>query len=369
MKLTAQVKLLPINEQAQALRETLERANAACNYASAWAWERKTFGQWLLHRNLYHEIRERFSLSAQVTVRVLAKVADAYRLDRNTQRVFRPTGSIAYDERILRWFVQQSKVSIWTVCGRMNIPFACGERQRQLLACQQGETDLAYVGSAFYLFATCNIDEPEPIDVQDILGCDLGIVNILSDSDGTVYSGGTINGLRHRHRRLRKRLQAKGTKSARRLLRKRRYKESRFARDVNHCISRRVVQIAQGTRRAIALENLRGIRQRVTVRRGQRATLHSWAFYQLGQFITYKAQEAGVPILYVDPRNTSRTCPVCGYIDSRNRHTQALFSCVSCGFSGPADTIAAENIRRAAVNLPNASTATIAAVSGASRLL
>ena len=260
MKLTAQVKLLPTTEQAQALRETLERANAACNHISEWAWTHQVFGQWSLHHALYYAVREQFALSAQMAVRSIAKVADAYKLDRKAQRTFRPTGSIAYDDRILRWSLKDSVVSIWTVRGRQTVSFVCGERQRALLANRQGESDLAIVDGTYYLLACCNVEELDPIDVSGVLGCDLGIANILTDSDGNTYSGGQVNGLRHRHRRLRKRLQSIGTKSARRLLKKRRRKESRFAKDVNHCISRRVVDTAQGTGRAIALEELGGIR-------------------------------------------------------------------------------------------------------------
>lgn len=170
MKLTAQAKLLPTAEQAQALRETLECANAACNYISAWAWEHQRFGQWALHRALYYDVRQRFGLSAQMTVRVLAKVADAYKLDRKTQRTFKATGSIAYDDRILRWLLGESAVSIWTTHGRLTIPYVCGPRQRELLAKRQGESDLALVDGTFYLFATCNVEEVEPIDMQGILG-------------------------------------------------------------------------------------------------------------------------------------------------------------------------------------------------------
>jgi IS605 OrfB family transposase len=121
----------------------------------------------------------------------------------------------------------------------------------------------------------------------------------------------------------------------------------------NHCISKKLVAKAKDTNRAIALEDLQGIRLRVTVRRKQRATLHSWAFYQLRAFVTYKAKRTGVPIFLVNPRNTSRTCPVCGHVDTANRTNQSTFCCVRCGFAGLADHIAAVNIgRRAVVNPP-----------------
>ena len=101
MKLVAQVKLLPTPEQADALRRTLELANSACNYLSERAWEAKTFRQYDLHKLAYHDARAEFpDLSSQIIVRSIAKVADAYKLDRRTKRTFRPYGSIAYDQRI-----------------------------------------------------------------------------------------------------------------------------------------------------------------------------------------------------------------------------------------------------------------------------
>ena len=356
MKLVVNLKLLPSPYQHRALLQTLESANAACNFVSGAAWEQQTFGQFKLHKLVYYPIREQFDLTAQVAVRCIAKVADAYKLDRDTQRTFQPHGSIAYDDRILRYF-PDDRVSIWTMKGRQTIPYACGPRQRELMAFRQGETDLVVRGQTFYLNVVVDVEEPPLLEAQDVLGCDLGIVNILADSDGETYSGGTVNGLRKRHAKLRARLQSKGTHSARRLLQKRRRKESRFARDVNHCISKQVVLKAERTNRAVALEDLQGIRQRVRVRKGQRRQHHSWSFNQLRSFIQYKARLQGVPVVLVDPRNTSRTCPACGLMDKANRVSQAWFSCVRCGFAGPADTFAARNIRvlgRVDVNLPNA---------------
>jgi IS605 OrfB family transposase len=353
MKLVAQVKLLPTPEQADALRRTLEQANAACQFVSNTAWETKTFRQYDLHHKCYQAVREQFGLSAQVAVRAIAKVADAYKLDRKAKRTFKTTGSIAYDDRILSWRLQDQTVSILTVNGRLRIPFVCGERQLEMLQTRQGESDLGLYKGLFFLSATCEVDEPKPINVDGALGVDLGVVNIAVDSDGQIHSARHTNNVRHRHRRLRAKLQAKGTRSAKRKLKRLSGKERRFAKDTNHCISKKLVAKAKDTNRAIVLEDLRGIRERVTVRRKQRATLHSWGFYQLRAFVTYKAKRSGVPVILVDPRNTSRTCPACGHVDKANRPSQSRFSCVVCGFAGLADHIAAINIgRRAAVNPP-----------------
>jgi IS605 OrfB family transposase len=353
MKLIAQVKLKTTQEQANALKRTLECANAARNYISRKAWNHKTFGQYKLHHLTYREVREKFGLTAQMTVRCIASVADAYKIDCKTKRIFKPTSAIAYDDRILRWNLDKSGVSIWTLDGRLHVPFVCGNRQRELLFSQQGETDLILFRDKFFLSATCNVEEPDPIDVEGVLGVDLGIVNIAVTSDGDIMSGSAVNNIRHRHRRLRAKLQSKGTRAARRRLKKLSGREARFARHTNHVMSKRIVAIAQGTHRAIALEDLGGLRDRVRLRRDQRVTLHSWSFHQLGQFIEYKAQRAGVMVVRVNPRNTSRTCPECGCIDKRNRPSQETFLCVSCGFSGFADHIAAGVIaHRAIVNSP-----------------
>jgi putative transposase len=356
MKLTAQVKLVPTPQQAESLKATLERANAACNAISEYAWEHQVFGKYPLQKALYYILREQFELTAQMVVRCLSKVADSYKLDKQSKRLFKAQGCVAYDNRILAYRQQTETVSIWTLGGRETIPYQCGERQRELLKHQRGESDLWFHKGQFYLLATCEIDEPTPAEVETFLGVDRGIVNIAVDSDGQKHSASHINRVRHRHRRLRRKLQKKGTKSVRRLLRKQAGKEQRFSNDTNHCISKSIVVKAQGTKRGIALEDLDGIRDRVTVRKSQRATLHSWAFDDLEGKILYKARLYGVKVIHVDPRNTSRTCPECGCIDSHNRPSQSRFQCVACGFSGLADHIAAINIgRRASVNRPDVS--------------
>jgi putative transposase len=248
MKLVAQVKLQPTPEQQAALRATLEQANAACNAISATVWEAKTYRQFELHRLTYHDIKDAFGLSAQVVVRCIAKVVDAYKLDRNTQRAFKPRGAIAYDSRILSWNLDKLTVSIWTVAGRQRISFTAGEWALELLSAQRGESDLCYVDGAFHLLATCDVETPDPIAGEGFLGVDLGIKTIAADSDGERYSGSHLNNLRKRHFKLRQKWQAKGTKSARRLLKKRRRKERRMQKDVNHTIARRLVDKANAPR-------------------------------------------------------------------------------------------------------------------------
>jgi IS605 OrfB family transposase len=353
IKLTAQVKLQPTSEQSEALLRTLEMANAACNRLSELAWREKVFGQYSLHKRFYRQIREEFPLSAQVVVRLNAKVAGAYKSSQDAQRPFRPHGSIAYDLRILSWSLEQSSVNIWTLEGRQRIPFLCGDHHRQLLAFERGETDLVYRDKKWFLFTTVNVPDRQEREALEWIGVDLGLVSIAHTSDGTRFAGAQLNSRRARNARLRRKLQKKGTKAAKRLMRRRRRKERRFATDINHQISKKIVDVAKRTGRGISMEDLKGIRGRVRATKTQRRRLHSWAFGQLQSFVVYKANRAGVPVALVDACNTSRTCARCGNIDQRNRKSQAEFCCTACGHTNNADANASENIRRAAVNLPN----------------
>ncbi len=358
MKLVAQLQLKPSEHQHGLLKATLERANAACNAISDYAWENRVFSQYPLHHALYQTIRANFSLTAQVVVRCLSKVADAYKLNKNVKRVFKEHGAICYDDRILKYRTDKQTVSIWTLPGRETIPYVCGDRQRELLKHQKGESDLVYHRGKWYLLATCEIDEPTPAEVDKWLGVDRGIVNLAADSDGEIFQGDLVEARREWMARRTKELQRVGTKSARKRLRKLAGKQDRFQRHVNHCISKQLVQKAKRTNQGIALEDLKGINLRTRVRREDRAKRGNWSFDQLGQFIHYKARLYGVQVVDVDPRYTSQRCAACGHSEKANRRSQSEFLCRACGHTAHADLNAAINISvKAAVNRPMISVA------------
>jgi IS605 OrfB family transposase len=352
MKLIAQVKLNTTPEQRAALLATLAEANAACDAISATAWQACEFRCLSLQKLVYHDIKASFRLGAQIVVRCIAKVADAYKLDRKVRRTFQPHGAIAFDDRNLTWYTDKSAVSIWTPQGRQYISYSAGEHQRTLLACRRGESDLVYQRGAFYLLAVCDVPEADQQTVDGVLGVDLGINNLATDSDGQRYSGRRVERKRRWYTYLRRRLQQRGSLSAKRHLRKLAGKQRRFQKDINHRIAKQLVQKAKDTKRAIALEDLRHIRTRTTVRKSGRARHSNWAFGQLRQFISYKARRAGVLVSFVDPAYTSQRCSVCGHTERHNRKSQAEFCCVVCGHRAHADCNAAVNISWAAVRQP-----------------
>ena len=366
MLYTLKIRLYPSSEQTDQLLKTMARFNSACNVISEIAFVNKIFSKTMLQRRYYYQIRDEFKLSYQMVIRAIAKVCESYsgKKKRENQHTFKPYGAMVYDDRILT-VKSIDTVSILTLDGRISVPMATCEHHARILNNAlkvRGQTDLGCIDGKFYLFlvAECT-DEPENAS-EGFLGVDLGIAKIATTSDGKFYSGSKVKNIRRRYFRLRQRLQAKGTKSAKRKLKQRRRKESRFAADVNHCISKKLVQVAKGTQRAIVLEDLKGIRERVrkgtrkTVCKTMRQALSSWSFYQLRQFIEYKARAAGVLVIYVDPRNTSRTCSKCGHVDKKSRRDQEHFVCTACGHALNADINAALNISRrgAAVIQPNA---------------
>jgi putative transposase len=353
MKQTILLKLAPTPEQAQALLDTMHTFNQAATFVAALAFAEKTADKFALQKLVYGELRTTYKLAAQLAIRCISKASEAYKRDKSIQPRFRPEGAVTYDPRIMS-FKGLTTVSLLTLSGRVLVPFVIGKYQEPRMGSIKGQADLLYRNGMFSLAVTLDIPTPEPQETDDTLGVDLGIVNLATDSAGETFSGEAVEKNRKRHYTLRQRLQGHGTKSAKRHLKKLSGKEARFKRNTNHVISKRIVQKAKANGQAIAIEELRHIRQRTerTVRHSQRARQSSWAFGQLRQFLSYKAALAGVPLYSVDPRNTSRTCHVCGHCAKENRKSQAAFVCQSCGYTDNADRNAALNISRADVMQP-----------------
>jgi putative transposase len=222
-----------------------------------------------------------------------------------------------------------------------------------------GGADLVWRDGVYYLHITQSREAPPEHEGDGgTLGIDLGIATLATDSEGEHFTGQIVHIVRACYHLRRQRLQQVGTTNAKRRLRQMRRREARFQSDTNHCLSKRLVEKAAVARKAIALEDVSGIRERPTVRRAHRYERHSWAFFQVRHSIGDKAAQAGVPVHLVDPRNTSRTCSRCGHCEKANRNSHESFLCQRCGIALNADENAALTISRtawAAVNRPLAS--------------
>ncbi len=365
-----QVRLLPSPVEAAALAATLHACNAAADVASSVAFERRAWSRNDLQKLVYGRLKADFGLSAQAAVRTVKKTVDAYATLRANIRagnlgpagarrraraeskpiVFRQDAAQPYDDRILSWQHDAGTVSIWTVRGRLKGMRFVGhpDQLKGLREYRKGESDLVCRGGKWFLVATCEVPAAARFEPVDWIGVDRGIVNLATTSDGTNFQGRRLGRYRRWQARKRAELQAKRTRSANRCLKRRAKREARHAAHTNHKISKEIVAVAQRTGRGIALEELRGIRDRVRPRRDQRAALSSWPFHQLDQCIAYKAERVGVPVVWVDPAYTSQMCPRCGHTGRANRPDRDRFCCRRCGLAGPADHVAGVNVRNRA---------------------
>jgi putative transposase len=343
---TVACKLLPTHAQRAELDATLCAFAAACNHIAVVARQIHSTNKVKVQHTCYTEVRERFGLSANLAIRAIARVCAALKVKARAHSTFAPA-SIDYDQRIFSFREWDWTVSLTLVHSRQRIETALGARQKSLL---KGHTPTSATlvkrrDGRFFLHVQIREDVPPHRQTTGTLGIDLGRRRVAVDSDGTVYEAAEVERIRSHYPKVRRSLQAKGTKEAKRLLKRLSGRERRHMRHINHVISRRIVDTAATTSRVIALEDLTGIRERTRSRKTHRYRQHSWAFYQLRQFIGYKAEDHGIPVVFVAPAYTSKTCHGCGVLG----HRSALkFSCTRCGVFD-ADYNAALNIATAGV--------------------
>ncbi len=256
MLLTLKVKLKPSEKQRQKLLSTMETFNAACDDISREAYEHKIYNKIKLQHRLYYRIREQHKLPAQLAIRAIGKVVEGYRAERRHLHTFYPHGAIVYDQRIMS-FKGLNKVSLGTAEGRETIPLLTGGYARLDQRDLRGQADLIYVRNKFYLCLIVDQHEEPPITPEGYLGVDLGIVKLVTTSDGAIYSGEDVEAVREHYTEVKAELQRVGSKSSKRKLRRVSGREARFKRYTNHVVSKGLVAVAEGTKRAIALEDLR----------------------------------------------------------------------------------------------------------------
>ena len=352
MKLTLKIKLLPNEEQADLLLETIKETNAVCNAISEVAWSKRIFNNFKLHHEVYHSYKATFKLSSQCLIRAIAKVADAYKIDKKVKRTFRSLGSIAYDSRIMT-YKPDNIVSLWCIGGRQKIKFVC--HNPSYLPYIKGEADLVYKKGKFYLFQTVDIPEEDIDDVESFVGVDFGLVSIATLSNGKEFNSKKLQDYREKRQKVRSSVQSKRTRGGKKLLKRLSGRERTTASIINHTIAKQIVQIAKEENRGIALEDLKGIRFS-SLKKGKkfRTRVGKWSFNQLRQYISYKAILNGVPVVLVNPRYTSKTCNKCHHIGNRKGK---VFECNNCGNNMDADVNASINIATlgAIVNLPEKS--------------
>lgn len=192
-----------------------------------------------------------------------------------------------------------------------------------------------------YVFIAVTVKEAKQYKSKVSIGVDMNSSGhcavVAVKETGKVYKlGKKANHIHNKYKAMRRTLQKQGKYK---LVKKIKHRESNIMKDLNHKISRKIIDVAVKAKADIKLENLKGIRKN-PVRKNQRYSLHSWSFYQLRTFLTYKAKLAGVPLSFIDPAYTSQVCSKCGL---KGQRYQKLFKCPS-GHVEHADVNGAFNI-------------------------
>jgi IS605 OrfB family transposase len=346
MKLTLKIKLMPTDEQANLLLNTMKEANSVCNAISDVAWYKRIFNNFKLHHEIYHTYKAKFKISSQVLVRCIAKVADAYKLDKKVKREFRPLGSIGYDSRIMT-YKPNNIVSLWVIGGRVKIPFVC--HNQKYIPYIKGEADLVFKKGKFYLFQTVDVPEEDIEDVEEFIGVDMGLLEIAALSNGKSFNSKKLNDYREKRQKVRSSLQRKGTKGSKKVLKRLSGKERTTSTIINHTISKQIVKLAKSEGKGIAIEDLKGIRFSSNNKGKKfRTRVGKWNFNQLRSFLTYKSLLNGVKLTVVPPAYTSKTCSNCFHIGTRQGKK---FTCKNCNSMFDADENAAKNIALLGMNV------------------
>jgi IS605 OrfB family transposase len=358
--LTVSCKLEVAPQQVEKLDAILCAFANCCEYVNKNT-DPKLTNQIAMQSLIYKEARDYSGLSAQMTIHAIRRVCANRKTAKQQNRPvkgFSPT-SATYDARTFTFKEKDWIVSLTMMKGREKFPLHIGNYQRHLLTGRNPKSAVLVKrkDGTYYLQIQLESFPPQVEKTSKVLGIDLGRTDICVTSEGDKFSGKEISQLRDKYARVRASLQqkaSKGTRSSRRrcrqLLQRLSGRERRFQAQVNHTVSYRLTQHAKNTNQTIALEDLTGIRERTNQQprsKTERRRSNNWAFFQLRQFLTYKAVKFGVNLVFVDPRYTSQTCHKCLHIHpvrGESYRSGKRFRCGHCSWCGDADENGAKNI-------------------------
>lgn len=336
------------------MKRTLDEHTVCFNEVARLGFTRQCSNGIELHKQTYYPLRAAYpDLPAQLVCAARVKATEAVKSALDRLKKGRKTSiphsrvcPIRYDVRSywVRW--ERMTASLATVAGRVELPFTVPAYARKYLGGKVSSADLCCRQGRFRLHIVVSLPDPAIPASPEVVGVDLGLNRPAVTSNRHFLGERRWKEHERRIFRIRRKLQAKGTRSAKRHLKKLSGKLLRQRRDHDHVLSKRIVQhVPLGS--TIVLENLTHIRSRATMKKHteMQHRLHSWSYAQFQSFLVYKAQERGMQVVKIDPRHTSQTCSRCGYQHRSNRRSQSLFLCRHCGYTLNADLNAGYNIR------------------------
>ena len=360
--ITAKIQISVNTDSKVLLDETMSVYSDACNYVSEYVFRTHDLKQFSLNKVLYSAIRERFGLKSQMTQSVFKTVIARYKTILENQKEWiqpsfkKPQYDLVWNRD---YSLTKNCFSVNTLNGRVKLPYFTEGMSKYF------DHDIYKFGTAklvnkhgkyfLHIPVTYDIEESNISDVCNVVGIDRGINFVAATYDSkhksAFVSGKTIKQKRAHYSKLRKELQMCRTPSARRRLLAVGQRENRWMQDVNHQVSKALVE-SNPKHTLFVLEDLSGIRNATErVRTKDRYVSVSWSFYDLEQKLIYKAKQKQSIVIKVDPRYTSQCCPVCGHIEKSNRNKKIhLFACKNCGYKSNDDRIGAMNLYRMGIN-------------------
>ncbi|HEC40278.1 MAG TPA: transposase [bacterium] len=339
---TLKIKLAKSND----LIQTVRIFNLVCQDVLDYGFKEKIFNKSKLDKGTYHQIREKYpTLPSGLVQTARDQASDILKRDKFKHHPIKKSlSSIRYDIRTAKIFLESGYCKLTTIFGRMQYDFNLAEYYQKYNTWQIKSTQLIINHNCCYIHVQVEKETPKFVISNDNrLGIDLGVNNIAVCSDNTFYNSKELKNIKGKYQHLKGELQSKGTRSAKRKLKKISERERRFVKDLNHCLAKELVSKKYDV---LVFENLNSIKkEKKGKKKGKRFNkkLGRWSFAELQQFTAYKAEERNKKVIYVNPRYTSQTCSRCGYKDKNNRKGH-IFKCKQCKFQLNADLNASRNI-------------------------
>ena len=329
----------------------------ACNYISDIVFDTRSLSQNKLQKQTYNTLRSEYNMPSQMACNAVRHVIGNYRtILTNQGEWIKP--DYKHTTYTLSWnrdySITENQFSVGTLKGRIKLDYDNGGMEKYFDGSWTfGTAKIVNKHGKWYLHISMSkeFEQLQDFDVSNVVGVDLGInfTATAYDSRGktTFYNGKKIKHKRAHYKNIRKQLQKRQTASARRRLKAIGSRENRWINDVNHCISKALVDNnPKGT--AFILEDLTGVRSATEkVRIKDRYVSVSWAFYDLRQKLEYKAKMSSNKVIIADPKYTSQTCPKCGHTERANRDKKNhIFKCTNCAYTSNDDRIGSMNLHR-----------------------
>ena len=359
---TAKIQISATSEDKELLNRTMSVYADACNYVSDYVFRTHDLKQFSLNKTLYSILRERFGLKSQMAQSVFKTVIARYKtILENQKKWIKP--SFKKPQYDLVWNRDYSLVrnyfSVNTLIGRVKLPYFTKGMSKYFNhdIYKFGKAKLVNKHGKYFLHipVTYEVEESNISDICNVVGIDRGINFVVatynSKHKSEFVSGKSIKQKRASYAKLRKELQMRKTQSARRRIKAIGSRENRWMQDVNHCVSKALVE-KNPKHTLFVLEDLSDIRNTTErVKTKERYVSVSWSFYDLEQKLIYKAKQKQSTVIKVNPAYTSQCCPICGHIEKSNRNKKIhLFTCKNCGYKSNDDRIGAMNLYRMGIN-------------------